>query len=131
MRTRYSGPAAVAVCVFQFSACTTWQPSTVSPREVIEQERPESIRVTGADGEHVQVWEPKIRNDSIAFVSGTCIRIPDRRVRYTCPMTTVLPVDDVTLLEVQRPAHIRTLAALAPMVSFVSMAFAFAAGFGT
>jgi len=131
MTTRYSGPAVVLLCLFQLTGCTTWQPTAVSPRHIIEQERPESIRVTGEDGKSVQVQEPMIENDSIAFVSGPCARISDRSRRYSCPMTTVIPLDEVARLEVQRPAHVRTLAALAPVVSFISMTFAFAAGFGT
>jgi hypothetical protein len=131
MTTRFAEPVVVACCLFLLTGCTTWQPAAVSPRQVIEHERPESVRVTGMDSGPVQIQEPRIENDSIAYVSGTCTRISDRRTRYSCPMTTVFSLDEVTLLEVERPAHMRTLAVLAPVVSFVTMAFAFAAGFGT
>ena len=50
MRLRRCRPLALSLLVVHLGACATWQPSTVSPRQLIEEERPPSIRVIRHDG---------------------------------------------------------------------------------
>ena len=124
MKLRRYRPVAIVLLVLHLGACTTWRPSPVGPRQLIEEERASPIRFTRPDGTSVVVRNPRIRNDSIAVVSGVCRRLPgiSGPRRYRCPTTALLALDDVRVLEVQRPARGRTLLLISPLL--VTLVFA-------
>ena len=62
-------PFALLMLVLYLGACTSWRPSTVSPRQLIEEEQPGAVRVTTTDGTRVLLREPSIEADSISYVS--------------------------------------------------------------
>jgi hypothetical protein len=84
------------------SACSTWRPIPVSPREFIEQERPSHVRVTRPDGATEVLQDPSIQNDSIVAKTQHWWG----RSRDPQP---ILPLTEVTRLEVLRADAGRTL----------------------
>ena len=99
--------AAVLLAVLHLAGCTSWQPSTVSPRQVLEETQPGSVRVTTAGGRQSVIHEPAVENDSIhgiIFGQRICEPLaPGGRFRdCASPTDTVrLALDDVTMLEVK------------------------------
>lgn len=83
MSLRRYRPIAVVLVVLHLNACSTWQPATVSPRELVERDQPSSVRVTRLDGRQSVLRDPYITNDSIVgwvripcsslAISGRCI----------------------------------------------------------
>lgn len=65
MSARRYRPMALLLLVLHLGACTSWQLTTVSPRQVVEAEQPSSVRITQPDGTQVVLKDPAIRNDSI------------------------------------------------------------------
>ena len=105
MKLRRYRPVAIVLLVLHLDACITWRPSPVEPRQLIEEERANPIRLTLPDGTSVVVRHPRIKNDSIAFVSGVCRRLPGRgAARYVCPTTSLISLDDVSVVEVRQAA---------------------------
>ncbi len=58
-----------ALLLVLLTACHSWRPTTVSPQQLILEERPSRVRVTLTDGETVTVKDPTMRNDSIVGVT--------------------------------------------------------------
>ena len=106
---RLRSTAAVLITVL-LSGCLSvppgWQPTTASPRAVLLEERPRLIRVQAADGSSMEIKEPTLVGDSIAWlvpVIGRCGEeitpgIPD----CTPPQDSMafFPLSDVRSLEV-------------------------------
>ena len=65
MSTSRYRPLALLLLVLHLGGCMTWRPIAVSPRQVIEEEQPSSVRVTQPDGILIVLHDPAIRNDSI------------------------------------------------------------------
>ncbi|MGI9626158.1 MAG: hypothetical protein ACR2QM_04925 [Longimicrobiales bacterium] len=57
-----------AFLLVSLMACQTWVPTTESPRIVVTEQTPSSVRVTQADGEVVTIRSPTVRNDSILAI---------------------------------------------------------------
>ena len=74
------------------SGCMGWRPATVAPRQLIEEEQPEEVRVPRS-GESQLSLRPWIENDSI----HGCERDPD----YECALTEPIALEDVETLEVR------------------------------
>lgn len=47
------------------TGCQSWHPTTLSPRALIPEERPSSVRITLTNGAIITVMDPAMRNDSI------------------------------------------------------------------
>lgn len=60
-----------ALLLVSLMGCQTWVPTTVSPRIVVTEEAPSSVRITQSDGEIVTIRSPTIRNDSILTIGDT------------------------------------------------------------
>ena len=58
-----------ALLMVALTACVTWQPTTVSPQQLIPAEQPSSVRVTLTSGETRTVRDPTMRNDSIVGIT--------------------------------------------------------------
>ena len=64
-------PFVLMILVVHLQACfSTWQPSTVSPSQVIEAEEPQEVRITRTNGEQVTIRGPEVWADSIAGTEG-------------------------------------------------------------
>jgi len=93
--------------VLFLGSCTTWQPTTISPRQVIEEDQPRSVRVTGSDGVRRIVRNPRIEDEAIVM-DAECRRTPNPQGGYICPTETVVALDDVTRIDVRRVAVVRS-----------------------
>lgn len=87
---------ALLLLVLHVGACTYWQPTSLSPRQVVEQERPRRVRVTTVDGEQQHVRRPRVRSDSLA--SGDPRRAGEP-----------IPLSEIRSLEIQRFSGKKTL----------------------
>lgn len=73
---------AVVLLALHSTACltlefSTWQPTTVGPRRLIEEQHPDLIRVTTDEGSHLTLSYPTVEGDSIA---GNSLLSPARTV---------------------------------------------------
>ena len=120
---------AAPLCVL-LVGCVTWEPSAVSPRKLIDEQRPVSVRVWQADGASLTVHDPRIEKDSIVVVDGTCRSVGrDLYRRYVCPTSAIIALDDVRVIEMRRPDRKRmtllSFAILGPLVTLALAASAF------
>ncbi len=53
------------------TACTSWQPATVAPAQLLSDKHPESVRVTRTDGSRLRIYFPRIAGDSLVGVGVT------------------------------------------------------------
>lgn len=102
-------PIALLLLMLHLAACTSWQLSTVSPPQLIQEEEPGLVRLTQMNGDRSVVDNPEIRGDSI--VSGdtrSCKRLDCRR--------SSVVISDIAQIEVGRPSQSRTAALVAIFV---------------
>ncbi len=83
-----------ALLLVLLTACHSWRPTTVSPQQLIPEERPSRVRVTLMDDETVTITDPTMRNDSIVGVTDAVGALMTRPVGVASR--------DVRLLEVRR-----------------------------
>ena len=69
MRTSLTRRFIAALLMVLLTACHSWQPTTVSPQQLIPEEQPSPVRVTLTNGETVTIKDPTMRNDSIVGVT--------------------------------------------------------------
>ena len=91
---------ALVLLVLHLSACTSWQPTTASPRQFVEEEEPDQIRITQTGGDRVTIHDPAIRADSI--VGGGSQNWLGRRSEIGVPFS------DIGQFEVRRFSSTRT-----------------------
>ena len=60
-------PLALLMLVLYLTGCHSWQPIAVSPRQFIEEEQPDQLRIFQADGERTEGRNPSVEADSISF----------------------------------------------------------------
>lgn len=95
------------------SACKTWRTSDLAPRQLIEETRPSSLRVTQADGEHVYLRAPAISGDSV---------VGERLKRGPAPVPIAIPMERVSEVATSEVSANRTvLAFLVPLVGFLAI----------
>lgn len=99
----YSSPF-FALLLLSVAGCKTWQPAARSPVDLIREERPSSIRVTGSEGVQVTLRNPTLVNDSI--VSNVA---PPPNAAFA-PARVGLAADEVRSVEVARVSTVRTIA---------------------
>ncbi|HEU5303720.1 MAG TPA: hypothetical protein VFU40_03665 [Gemmatimonadales bacterium] len=62
----YSYRVASAVTLVAFSvSCTTWKSPQLAPEQVIASKRPDHVRVLQSSGAQLELWNPRISNDSL------------------------------------------------------------------
>ena len=93
------------------TACHSWRPTTVSPQQLISDERPSSVLVTLMSGEVVAFQSPTMRNDSIVGFTGSSVEAVASR--------------DVRLLEVRRFSVGKTIGLVVPLIVVGVAAVAF------
>jgi len=101
-------PIASLLLVAQVSGCTSWRPTTVSPRELIEEQRPSHIRVTRVDGERVELQAPDLRGDSLASSN------PESR-------STAVAISDIHSVEVRHYSFWKNYFLILSVVSAVAI----------
>ena len=83
-RTPLARRVIAALLMVLLTACQTWRPTTVSPQQLIADERPSSVRATLTSGEIITVWSPRMRNDSIVgardFSGAAAVALRDVRL---------------------------------------------------
>ena len=132
MRLRRYRPVAIVLLVLHLSACTTWRPSPIEPRQLIEEERPSAVRITKTDGTEQVVREPRIQGDSIAMTSEDCRTSVAAGasvaggVRILCETTTlaVAALGDVRGIEIRQSDTGKTIlliVLLAPVALVVTL----------
>jgi hypothetical protein len=99
------------------AGCKTWEPAARSPVDLIREERPSSIRVTGREGVPVTLRNPTLVNDSI--VSNVA---PPPNAAFPPPRVGVVAAD-IQLVEVPRLSPGRTIA-LAGAIAAASIGWA-------
>ncbi len=112
-RTPLARRVIAALLMVLLTACQTWRPTTVSPQQLIPEERPSSVRVTLTNGEAVTVRDPTMRNDSIVGVTEN-----DRGPRYS---PVGVASRDVRLFEVRHFSVGKTLGFAGLAVSLIGL----------
>jgi hypothetical protein len=117
-------PIALSLLILHLGGCTTWRPAPLEPRRQIDEERPPIVRVVRQSGRPLVIRNPRVARDSIATVSGPCRRQPGLELepRYLCPTEGVVPLSDVSALELREPDHVGTLLLVVPLVSLLVLA---------
>ena len=87
-------PIVALMLVLDLGACTTWRPVTVSPRQFIEEEQPDRIRVW-QDERGTEFRHPRIDGDTLTSM------VPNEPGKIS--------LTDVTLIEVRRFSYGRTV----------------------
>lgn len=93
------------VLVLMSTGCVTWRASELAPTELIQQEAPVRVRVTGTDGMQLTLERPQIRAGAIVATAS--------------PGAMLL--DDVRTIEVERVSVARTIALTAPAAILVAI----------
>ena len=93
---------ATLLLAVHLTGCNSWHTPTISPAEVIADEKPSEVRVTLKDGTRLTLDDPTIRGDSIG---------------------TVAALSDVRTIEVRRFSIGKTVGLVlgAPVVGIVSL----------
>jgi hypothetical protein len=110
MYLRRYRPIALLLLGLHLGACSRWEPTTVSPREVIEEQEPSAVRLTRTDGTRVEMKEPVIRSDSMQ--SEECQRI-QRPWRVECEAAGPIALGDIQSLDVRHTDAVASVAAIA------------------
>ncbi|MDH4130735.1 MAG: hypothetical protein OEW17_02195 [Gemmatimonadota bacterium] len=95
-RRMVAGLVAV-VLVLQGSGCAEWMNYQQPPAEVLTEKSPEQVRVTRVDGKQLEVFSPKIVNDTLVgyrSMSGDPAKQEDQVVR--------IAVADIKSMEVRQ-----------------------------
>ena len=69
--------------VLHLTGCYSWQPATVGPRQLIEEEAPGLIRIVQTDGEQMELRNPRIESDSLTARISTRLRTGTVRIALT------------------------------------------------
>ena len=119
-RTPLTRRVIAALLMVMLTACQSWRPATFSPRQLLPEDQPSSLRVTLMNGETVTVRDPIMRNDSIVGATD------DADV-------AAVASQDVRLLEVQRLEVGRTIVSglLLGVVTALAVAMDEMSGFGS
>ena len=105
--TRYR-LVALLMLVLHLTGCYAWQPVTVGPRQLIEEEQPGQIRILQTDGMQVLLDGPTIRDDSIVGIPG--------RLRTA---TIRIALSDIGSVEVRRISTPKTVGTVVLTAAFV------------
>ena len=102
-------PTALLILVLYLAGCYAWQPVTVSPRQFIEEERPEHIRIIQSDGTRTGFINPRVAGDSVVVILS--------RYQSSGEMV-IIALTDITSIEVRRINSGATLAVGAMLLAF-------------
>ncbi len=100
-----------ALLMVLLTACHSWQPTTVSPQQLIPEEQPSPVRFTLTNGETVTIKDPTMRNDSIVGVTDA-----DGALRTSA---VGVALRDVRSLEVRHFSVAKTTILAVPLIGLV------------
>jgi hypothetical protein len=80
MKLRRYPPVALLMLVLHLTGCYSWQPATISPRELLKEEQPGQIRILHADGTRIELRDPRIETDSLTARIFDRLRTGDVRI---------------------------------------------------
>ena len=106
MELRRYRPLALLLLVLHLAGCYSWQPVTVSPRQLIEEAAPDHIRIFKADGEGMELRNPRIESDSLTARIFSNLRTGTVRIALA----------DITAVEWRRLQVGKTVLALVPVL---------------
>jgi hypothetical protein len=69
--------ASLLVVAQGFTACTSWQVQTVTPRELIEQQHPKAVQIRVRGGPKYVLRTPRIEGDSIVGLVPRTYQVPE------------------------------------------------------
>jgi hypothetical protein len=104
----------VPLLVIPLASCVAWRRATVPLPELLVDEQPRQIRVTGSDSTRQIIRTPAVTRDSIVTVSETC-QTSVAGGSFNCvpsDTTAVMALGDVTLVEVGYVSGLRTVGAV-------------------
>ncbi len=104
-RTPLARGVMAAVLMVLLTACYNWEPTAVSPQQLIPAQMPSSVRATLSNGETYTFDDPTMRNDTIFGVTDVGV--------------TGVAAEDVALFEVSRFNTGETLWGISGVVSLV------------
>ena len=121
MTLRRYRPIALVMLALHLQACASWAPSALPPRQLIEAERPTSVRITKTDGTQQVVREPSIQGDSIARTLEDCRISIAAAGRVPCESTTsgVAALADVQAIESWKRDTPKTVGAIVLLMPVV------------
>ena len=104
-------PLVVLMFVLHLTGCYSWQPVTVSPRQIVDEEEPGRIRIFQADGEAIELRNPRVEADSLAGRIST----------YDQTGTVRIALTDIIAVEVKRLSKPKTVVAGAALAVGVAV----------
>ena len=124
----------VLLLIVPLHACSSWRPITASPTQLIVEGQPRRVRVTDSSGSRQTIERPIVRGDSIVNSVGeecTASSMPGEPRRCDGERTAT-SLNDVELVEVERPSMPKTLGAiLLGSVALIVGAFAASGGWSS
>jgi hypothetical protein len=98
------------VVILPLQGCASWGPTSVDPRQLIEEQRPSTIRVHSLSGDRRVADKPEIENDSIMTRSERCRASVAAGGRVVCESsrTAVAALSDIDFIEVEQFDAMRT-----------------------
>ncbi len=106
MELRRYRPLALLLLVLHLAGCYSWQPVTVSPRQLIEEAAPDHIRIFKADGERMELRNPQVESDSLTARIFSNLRTGTVRIALA----------DITAVEWRRLQVGKTVWAIVPVL---------------
>jgi hypothetical protein len=104
-------------------ACKSWQAPRITPREVIRQRQPTSIRVLRTDSTRIEVRSPRVVGDSLVGLRVEPSSSDSGRL--------AIPLSQVSQVTIRQPDPIRTAVVIAvTLVGLGGLLFAVAFGQG-
>ena len=89
--------------------CQTWEPTTVSPRIVVSEEHPSSVRLTLTDGQTLTLKNPIMRNDSIVSIASNGVSQASPASQFGAIEVAGAGEGDIESMEVQRFSRVKTV----------------------
>lgn len=101
------------------TACYTWAPTSLGPRELLDRESPSAVLITRMDGSEAVVRGPRVIGDSLYATSEFCQTSVAAGGRRVCQPVrdAVAATDEIQSVDVRAIAPARTAGAvlLAPV----------------
>jgi len=109
--------AALLLLSLHLYGCYTWRPTTLSPLQAIEDEKPAQVRITSMRGDRIVVHDPLIREDSVAGTAEAYRRVElpatggafAGGVDARADTAAAIAISDIQMIEVRRRSGLRTV----------------------
>ena len=95
--------------LLHLTACQAWQSvslDAISPDQLIEEDRPDRVRVTMPDGTQVELENPSVEGDELVGYAGGYERVGGRLIQTG---SVPVPLADILMLEIRNFSLGRTV----------------------